>query len=482
MNRSILIIFVFVSLFSITTNAQDTRPNIIFIEADDLMPRFMNKLGDGFGHTPNLDQLATQGIHFPHAVAQGPMCGPSRNSMITNSYPHNLGFYQNGDMRFNIEGVWTFPKVFQANGYETAYVGKSHIRPQQRKQSKAEALHNYGFDFVNASGERHALWKDLQKGNDISDVPFIKHLKKRGKYEQFLKDNTVPSHKMQSTMQDDVDYLDGYMTYVAKDWILNKQDANKPFFMWFNFCLPHGPYDVPKRYFDIAKTKTIPKPKTNSFGHPVPEPLLRHTKKAKAQKLPKERLGEVANVAFMDKMIGQLIEALKQSGELENTVIVFFSDHSIFLGNHGLSDKSTLFEETLNTSLIISYPKAFPQDKINMHPMELLDLIPTAFDLAGIKNPNSVAKNGVSFVPVLTGKKESVRDYAFSEINEAQCATGIRYRYIVSDGYEILYDRLNDPYEMKNIAEDFPEITKKMGDAVKVWLAKTGPVLKPKTH
>ena len=481
MKKHSILLFALFCVVSLIAQNKKKTPNIIFIEVDDLMPRFMNKLGEGFGHTPNIDKLAENGVHFPHAVAQGPMCGPSRNTLITGLYSHNLGFYKNGDMRFLPKDVWTFPKVFQKNGYQTAYVGKSHVRPSKRKQSKADALKQYGFDFVNASGERHAIWRDLKKGKDVSEIPFIKHLKKRGKYEQFLKDNNTPGHKMRSTMQDDVDYLDGYMAHVGSDWIENKQDKSKPFFMWFNFCLPHGPYDVPQRYYDIAKKKKIPGPKTNKFGHFVPKPLLAGNKPAVAKKLPKERLGEVANVAFMDKMVGKLITSLEKSGELENTVIVFFSDHSIFLGNHGRSHKTTLFEEALNTSMIISYPKLFPKDKINMQPMELLDLIPTAFELAGFKNPNKISKNGISVVPVLT-TKEKVRNYAFSEVFGAQSATGERYRYIVSEGYEILYDRKNDPYEMKNIAEDFPEITKKMGDAVKYWMQNSGKVLQPKTH
>lgn len=480
--KRILVSMLFIGSMFVHAQQQKQSPNIIFIEVDDLMPRFMNKLGEGFGHTPNIDRLASTGVHFPHAVAQGPMCGPSRNTLVTGLYPHNLGFYKNGDMRFLPKNIWTFPKVFQAKGYQTAYVGKSHIRPQNGKQTKAEALKLYGFDFVNASGERHALWRDINKGKDVSEVPFIKHLKQRGKYEQFLKDNNVPGHKMRSTMQDDVDYLDGYMTHIAVDWLENKKDISKPFFMWFNFCLPHGPYDVPQRYYDIANKIKVPQPKTDKFGHFVPEPLLAGNKPVELKKLPKERLGEVANVAFMDKMVGKLMAALQETGVLDNTMVVFFSDHSIFLGNHGRSHKTTLFEEALNTSMIISYPKLFPQDKIMKQPMELLDLIPTAFDVAGFENPNELTKNGVSLVPVLTGQKKSVRNYAFSEVYGAQSATGERYRYIISEGYEILYDREKDPYEMKNIAKEQKKITAKMRKSVEDWMQNSGAVLEPKTH
>jgi iduronate 2-sulfatase len=86
-------------LLLLGSQAVASQPNIIWIEADDLMPHFMNKLGDGFGYTPNLDRLATMGTHSPNAVCQGPMCGPSRNGLLTNLYPHNLGLYKNQQMK-----------------------------------------------------------------------------------------------------------------------------------------------------------------------------------------------------------------------------------------------------------------------------------------------------------------------------------------------------------------------------------------------
>lgn len=96
-------------LFLLGGQAVASRPNIIWIEADDLMPRFMNKLGEGFGYTPDLDRLATMGTHFPNAACQGPMCSPSRNGLLTNLHIHNLGLYSNKQMRLMPKGIWTFP-------------------------------------------------------------------------------------------------------------------------------------------------------------------------------------------------------------------------------------------------------------------------------------------------------------------------------------------------------------------------------------
>ncbi|MDF7824053.1 sulfatase-like hydrolase/transferase [Pontiellaceae bacterium B12227] len=460
----------------------DSRPNIIWIEADDLMPRFMNKLGEGFGYTPNLDRLATTGVYFPNAVCQGVMCGPSRNGLLTNLYSHNLGFYRNGHLRKLPKGVWTFPPVLREAGYQTAYIGKSHIKSSadNPKATKDEALMGYGFDDVNCTGERYALWKALKDGKDISDSPFVKHLKSRGVYEQFVKDNTGYGNK--STMEEDIDYLDGFTAQVGADWLTKGRDPQKPFFLWFNFCLPHGPYDVPQRWYDKIADLKIPPPKTDSFGHEVPAPLLKDNKPVKSdERTEKDRLGEAANVAFMDAQIGRLLDALESSGQLEETVIIFFSDHSIFLGNHGRLHKGTLFEEALATSMIVSYPKRFPQDQINPHPMELMDLVPTTFELAGVEKPNETAKNGFSIVSLLEGKKSNGRQYAFSEILDAQSATDARYRYIVSEGVEILYDHECDPWEMENVALKYPEITKRMRKAVKEWMATSGPIHPPKT-
>jgi len=473
----------FTLLVLATSSATANKPNILFIEADDLMPHFMNKLGGGFGHTPNLDRLGTEGVYLRKAVCQGPMCGPSRNCLLTNLYPHNLGFYRNGQLRNLPDDAWVFPPVLQKAGYQTAYVGKSHIKAKagMKKLAKAEVLEAYGFDHVVCTGERYAMWKSLSQGKSIDDIPFIAHLKKRGRYEQFLRDND--GYGNLSTMEDDVDFLDGYAAQVAVDWIKEGRDAAKPFFMWFNFCLPHGPYDVPQRYYGLVTKLDIPKPVTDSFGHEVPAPLLADNKPADdATKIAKFRLGEAANVAFMDKMVGSLLLALEDKGELENTVVVFFSDHSIFLGNHGRIHKGTLFTDVLGSSLIVRYPKRFGKDQVVDHPVELHDLIPTAFDLAGVENPNEVAKNGYSLVPLLEGKTTNGRKFAFSEILGAQSATDGRYHYIVSEDYEMLYDHRNDPGEMKNIAAVKPEVAARFRDAVKQWLDSSGPVHPPKTY
>ena len=115
----------------------DEKPNIVFVEVDDLTYSYLGCMGNRLVKTPNIDALARQGVLFKNAVCQGMMCGPSRNCLMTGLYPHNLGFYRNGQMKELPQGVWTLPKALQRSGYYTAWVGKSHIRPfDARVESK----------------------------------------------------------------------------------------------------------------------------------------------------------------------------------------------------------------------------------------------------------------------------------------------------------------------------------------------------------
>ncbi|MDG2224040.1 MAG: sulfatase-like hydrolase/transferase [Rubripirellula sp.] len=162
-----------------------------------------------------MDRLAKNGAHFPNAVAQGPMCGASWNGLLTNLYSHNLGFYRNGHLRYLPEETWTVPPILQKAGYQTASIGKSHIQASadHPRASKAEALRSYGFDYARCTGGRYALWKAIKDGKPVDEVPFIQHLKNREKYDQFVKDNTSFGNLI--TMENDIDYLDGYTAQVG---------------------------------------------------------------------------------------------------------------------------------------------------------------------------------------------------------------------------------------------------------------------------
>jgi arylsulfatase A-like enzyme len=191
------------------------------------------------------------------------------------------------------------------------------------------------------------------------------------------------------------------------------------------------------------------------------------------------RRGFAANVTFVDAMIGKVIDKLKADGVYDNTMIVFFSDHGIFMGNHGYAHKGTVFNEITNPSLIVYYPKKFKSGVVNK-PVELLGLVKTTLDVAGASENDKKVPFGESFLPLLTGKGNYKTKYVFTEIEKATLCFDGRYRYYANAVKPLLYDTQSDPNEMKDIAESNPEIVEKMQKAIDNWHGETQPVLKAK--
>jgi arylsulfatase A-like enzyme len=468
---------------SLLAAESDKRPNILFFEVDDLLYRFMGEHGGKFVETPNIDALAKEGVYFTNALCPGMMCGPSRNTLITGLYPHNLGFYRNGQMGYLPENVWSLPKALQRSGYETAWAGKCHVHPHRKDQSEAVAdamKRHLGFDYAVASLGRGMLSSAVVQGKNMDGDVYIEHLKEHGLYDVYADD--CKKKKAVTSLPED-HYLDGFYTNKALAW-LDKYDGQKPFMLWVNLSCPHGPNDAPQKYHDIYKDKEIPPPVTDSFGGEIPAGLLKDNRQVKPERIKDLRKGYAANVTFIDAMLGRVIDKLRKQGRFENTVVVFFSDHGIFMGNHGRMHKGAVFNEITNPCLVVRYPERFRQGAVEETPVELLGLVHTALDIAGAPEAEKKQSFGESFMPLLTGEGEYQSEYAFCEIEGFQLCFDGRYRYIantVNKEKSLLYDMKNDPEEMKNIAESEPEISARMQEAVEKWLKETGPVL-PAEH
>lgn len=475
------------------------RPNIVFIEVDDLNYEYLSCFGSKIVQTPNVDNLAQNGVRFTNAFAQGMMSGPSRNSLMTGMYPHNLGFYYNGDMRSLPEGVWTFPKALQRAGYYTSWVGKCHIRPFMRTKDKTENMRSeMGFHFVQQTMGRTVLGggeddedlntntkKNLQV-NEITDKKaerqqrnmendwYMSYLKETGYLNQFFSEfpNT-------STLPEDI-YLDGFFTKSSIEFIQSYNDK-KPLFMWINYSVPHGPYDVTEEYHKNFNSENMPGFTTPDFI--APQNLIRKTKPFRSElDAKKEQAGIAASVLFMDRQIGRIIQALKDKGLYDNSIIVFFSDQGVMAGDHHLNHKGTLYRQITSPSLIISYPKAFQKNKENVSPVELRDLINTTLDIADATTTDQEKwRTGFSLVPILTGKSNQVRRYAFAENDGYICISDGKFRYIEGVDAKLLFDDQCDPKNLHNIASQYPHIANKLSAEIADWIKETGKQLPAKT-
>lgn len=465
-------------------SAADKQPNILFIEVDDLHYNYLGCMGNQVVKTPSIDQLAKQGVLFRNAVCQGTMCGPSRNSLITGTYPHNLGFYKNGQCGDLPKDLWAFPAALQRSGYDTNWIGKSHVHASSdRIKGKTKyAVKNaalakvMGFDKVFCSVGRALLQSKQRKPTDDS---YLNALHELGYFDQFYADK-----RKHSTLPNDV-YMDGYFTKLAIERIQEqKPNHDQPFFLWLNLSLPHGPLDVPESFHAPFEKTTFHDVLPAGDQSDLPPELVASKYKPNKDILSNQReFG--ACVTFIDDLVNRLVGALDKQGIRDETMIVFFSDHGIMLADHGLSGKGTLFKETLNPSLIVSLPGAGRNGSVEMRPVELLDILKTCLEVAGATKKELSKPYGESLGPLLTGRGTYQRKNCFGEMTGFYAVVTDRYKYINNFDYQenaagpVLFDLEKDPGESRNIAADHRDIVDAMQSTADQWLAKTAPVHPP---
>jgi arylsulfatase A-like enzyme len=471
-------------LASPATGNPSRGPNILFIEVDDLQYKYLGCMGNKVVATPEIDGLAKRGVLFRNAVCQGTMCGPSRNSLITGTYPHNLGFYKNGQCGDLPKDLWAFPAALQRAGYESYWVGKSHVHASQdgiqgntSAEIKCAALGKVmGFDRAFASLGRALL---LSKQRKPSDDAYLKALHQLDYFDKFYKDR-----RQLSTLPDDV-YMDGYFTKSAIEWIDDHQKKHdQPFFLWLNLSLPHGPLDVAQPYHAPYATKQFQKVIPAGDVSDLPSELVASKYKQNKSVLDNQRQF-AACVAFIDMLVGKLVDCLQRQEIRDDTMIVFFSDHGIMLADHGLSGKGTLFKEVLNPSLIISWPSAPRRGVMETRPVELLDILKTSLQIAGASRSDIDRPFGESLLPLLTREGEYQRQACFAEMTGFYAVVTGQYKYINNFDYQenvsgpALFDLKNDPDETRNVADNHRDVIASMRSMANDWMKATQPVRPP---
>lgn len=498
MNLRYLFFLLLLSLYACSSEVEESeyeKPNILIITVDDLTAKYIGAFGSELTITPNIDGLGKQGVVFQNAVTQAAMCTPSRNSILTAQYPHNLGLYHNLDLKKLEKGIWNFPKAVKELGYTTYFIGKNHLIPNNDGINAAnniefldEAMKNeFGFDIVRQSkGRTMVKTKALreiktqgywERGQDI----YGDYLDENGLLDKFLH----PEKGYISTLDPDSEYQDGFYTNLATEELSHHNNSN-PFMMWLNYSGPHFPFDAPKKFQKKMKQAEIPKPiggynVPNDIPHifqPHPNPYKSEGKFDVTLEYRRRYLSAIAQV---DYQIGRMLRYLKKHSLLENTVIIFFSDHGIMLGDHCLIEKETLYNEVLNSGLIINWNKRIKAKKVR-DVIEILDVAKTVIDLAGGEQEDlSKVPNGHSLVPFLFNEdKFTGPGVGFSETRNFRSITTSNFKFVDIADSPILFDLKNDPQETINYAKDKPEVVKELKNQLDEWLINTPPVLAPK--
>ncbi len=439
--------------------AEDTRRNVLFIISDDLN-NLLGCYGDPQVRTPNIDRLATRGVLFNKAYCSFPLCGPSRNSILTGLYPNSTGIQANAQVfRQTIPNQLSMPQAFRQQGYFAARIGKLY------HYNVPNSIGTNGHDDP-GSWEMELNPAGIDR---LEEHPHIFSLTKNqfgGTLSWFASPKSEEHH------------TDAMMANDAA-WVLERcaREKQRPFFLAVGFFRPHTPYVAPKSpYFDMYKESEMPVVQgIEEDRADIPAAGLASQKMEQEQmtdELRRQcRQAYYASISFMDTQVGVVVDSLERQGLSDNTVIVFTSDHGYHMGEHGLWQKMSLFEESARVPMLIVAP-GMSKGTISETPVSQIDLFPTLAELCDVRIPDNL--QGQSLIPMLKDPSHAGRGWALTQVTRGGRRVDAkngnetdrpffgyslrtpRWRYTEWDGGvagKELYDHDNDPRELTNLAE-----------------------------
>lgn len=449
------------------------KMNVLFIVSDDLTNNSLGCYGNSVAKTPNIDKLATKGVRFDRAYCQFPLCNPSRASLLTGLRPDTTRVYENStQFRKNVPNAQSLPQTFRKNGYFVARVGKLY------HYGVPGQIGTDGLDDP-PSWEKVVNPRGRDKDDEVRDLIFT------------LTPNAKGSARFGASLSwlaaegTDEEQTDGKIaTEVVK---LLEANKGRPFFLACGFFRPHTPYVAPKKYFDMYPVDKIELPKVPE-GHRAagPAPAFGSAKKEQDTMTDQQRRQAIqayyAATSFMDAQVGRVVDTLEKLKLADKTIVVFISDHGYHLGEHGLWQKMSLFENSTRVPLLIYDPRVKSNGKACVRPVELVDLHATLAELCELPAPKT---DGLSLKELLDDPTARWDRPAVTQVSRGTpIRTGQttpkgnpwfmgysvrtdRYRYTEWDGGKKgvqLFDYETDPGELKNLADDpaHAEVVKRM--------------------
>ncbi|MEC8043635.1 MAG: sulfatase [Verrucomicrobiota bacterium] len=441
--------------------------NVLFIFTDDHAYQAISAYGSNRNKTPNIDRIARDGMLFKRAFVTNSICAPSRAVILTGKHSHLNGQLTNGQ-KFD-GSQQTFPKLLQNKGYQTAIIGKWHLKSDPT-----------GFDF----------WQVLQGQGPYYNPPM----------------NTAEGVKKITGYTTDV------ITDVTLDWLKNGRDKNKPFFVMSQHKAPHRNWQPGPKYLNKYDNIEIPEPATlrdnyknrlepaSTQAMTIDRHLSANDLKLKApgnltpeQKAkwdeaygPKNEAFEKANlegddlfkwkyqryvkdylrcIDSVDENIGRLLDYLDEEGLADNTVVIYSSDQGWYLGEHGWYDKRWMYEESFRTPLIVRWPGVTKAGSKNADLVQNLDYAQTFLDICGVKkSPKDM--QGASIVPLLKGNKpKDWRKSLYYQYYEYPGGHSVRRHYGVrTDRYKLIHFYMLDGWELYDLKEDPNELYSLYGE------------------
>jgi arylsulfatase A-like enzyme len=459
----------------------EKQPNVLLILTDQQRADAVGFRGKNPCRTPNIDRLAAEGISFDRALTPSPLCTPARAGIFTGLYPHQVNAMKNGS---RLEARPIFPNVLKRRGYQLDYVGKWHL-------DFAGEVVSAWFDRTVATQPAHKDFEKWCREHNLMEAMILNDRELRSPRPPHM---TIPRPKVMR--------LESSKTYEA--WLtdraveyLETRPKDRPFILVCSYQGPHPPFKVPEPYYsmydptDIIEPpnfKPLPnKPRSNitSYFHQL---WMDYGEDWEVWK--KSVAVYWGFVTMIDFQIGRLLRAVEDTGLLDDTLIVFASDHGELLGQHGLWQKMMPYEEALRVPLVMRYPSLIRGGLRCQSVASLIDIVPTVLSVLGEEAPEEMEGQELSSA-FRDGVVSEGDGYRFSEHKplgewhqtvDWRLITDDRYKYVWNRGdLDELYDLGTDPYELRNGIEDqaLRKIVERLRERLLRWMTDTTDPLAP---
>lgn len=444
----------------------DTRPNIILIMTDQQRADTIGALGAPWMHTPALDRLVREGAAYSNCFVTSPVCVGARASLFTGMYPHGAGVFSNFQPW---EPSWV--RWLADAGYHCASIGKMHINPY-------DALGGFHQRFVVENKDRPLFLEERDRAfyDEWDKALHARKLVKPSRYTRHAADPARYRDALGAFAWDlDEDMHSDMFIGDHAVWWLEERKSAAPLFLQIGFPGPHPPYDPVPRHLERYANAEIPLPAVTGAElalQPRSQGALRQNmirnnydsvawkENPSAAELLRLRRHYAANVSMIDEKVGQIIETLEHKGLLENTIVIFTSDHADALGDHGHIQKWTMYDCVERVPLVFWSPNHIaarpPSDAL----VQLMDVAPTVLEAAGVNIPSNWEAK--SLLPGLARQEEVGRDVVYAELARDHIQTGAEYIvmrrdrdwklvYYLNEPDGELFDLRNDPAEVRNL-------------------------------
>ncbi len=443
----------------------EKRPNILFIFADDHCPNALSAFGSEVD-TPNIDRLIESGVNFENAYIQGSyspaVCIASRAMLNTGKFLWNAEkFNYNRGVK---EGrMWS--QYIGGAGYDTYMAGKWHVK------ARANAIFDY------TGNVRGGMPRQTPAGYGRP--------KNKEDYEQGWK----PWEEKYGGFWAGGKHWSEVLGNEGVQFLEDSRSRDNPFFMYISFNAPHDPRQSPKEYVDKYPLDQVEVPKNflpeypynREIGSPrglrderlAPFPRTEYSVKVNRQEY-------YAIISHMDTQIGRILKALKESGEMENTYIIFAADHGLAVGQHGLMGKQNMYDHSMKAPLVICGP-GIPKGQNIEAPVYIQDIVPTSLELAEIDVPDEIEFR--SLLPLIKGERDQSYDAIYGAYRSQQRMLrkgDYKLIYYTKIDKALLFNLRKDPHEIDNLADDpqYAARIKDMFESLTKWQEKTGDGLK----